>query len=164
MKAKFVVLHLIVAGLVFIPANASAVALFGSLFKRPALEQYVSPDLEKDCTASNIAPAKCEAMKECVLDSMSIGDGDYLALTSLMGNARNDTVNGKKMEYFTIKMFDPKRPEYRKIYLKWKGKITPAIGGNLDEQSNEYISFINTCSRRNGFSISESYTFLPGVQ
>ena len=163
MKTKFVVLHLIVADLAFAPANASPLGLF-NFYKRAGLEQYVS-SLEMECTASNIAPKKCEAMKECVLDSMSVGGGDYSALFVLIADAVDEPVNGKRMEYFTIKMLDPKRPEYRKIYFKWKEKISSSLGaGNLDEESNEYISFINTCSRRNGFAISDQYTFLPGVQ
>jgi len=151
----------VAAGLLFVPTIASALGVFDG-YKREVINHELL-SLEQECTASGIAPEKCRAMKECVVDSMLFANKRYAALFVLMGNSvLIDKVNGKKIDHFTIKMFDPKRPEYRKIYLKWKNAVAPSEG-NMDEEVNEYVSFISACAQRNGFAISDRFTFLPNA-
>jgi len=150
----------VLVGLIVGSTNASTAIGLTDGMKRAGLNQFIS-SLETECTASGLPQEKCFSMKECVLDSMVVGNMEYGALIIVMANSVGRTVNGKKMEHFTIKMLDPNRPSYREIYLKLKQSTQPSRDGDLDKQSGEYISYVATCARRYGLAVSEQYTFLP---
>ncbi|MCL2717009.1 MAG: hypothetical protein FWD68_21290 [Alphaproteobacteria bacterium] len=149
--------------IVSLPLILSSETLAQDLFdayKREAWSNEIS-SLENECVTSSISAARCHAMKECVLDSMMSTNKRYAALFVLMGNSvLIDSVNRKKIVSFSIKTFDPRRREYRKIYNRWKRTVDSSVG-DMDKEAGEYVLFVNNCARENGFEISDKFIFIP---